>query len=85
MEEDDTYDISVLAHTLSAHSLITRLWLASTVISQEDGRQPIPSKHQRVPMSEEVVHGPEAFKLPVVMSLAAQATVRCTGKREAAT
>lgn len=75
----------VLAHASSAHSLITRLWLASTVISQEDGRQPMPSKRQRVPMSEEVVYGPEAFKLPVVMSLAAQATAWCTGKREAAT
>lgn len=78
-------EFPILAHTSSAHFLITRLWLASTVISQEDGRQPMPNKQQRVPISEQVVYGPEAFKLPVVMSLAAQATVWCRGKREAAT
>lgn len=42
------------------------------------------NKQQRVPMSVEAVYFPEAFDSPVAMSLATQANVWYTRRREAA-
>lgn len=82
--EDDAYECSnTRSHTEG--TLPTRLWLAIAVMGLRDGRQTMRNKQQCVPMSEEAVHGPEAFESPAVMSLATQATVWYTRKREAAT